>query len=458
MAASLYDDLDVLDGTPLTETKDNDQSSTAPLVGLRVAANWAAADSGTLPFETLPMHSDADTSLKFMQSHMAAKRAQGRRHAGDGPGGHWSSRPSVAPVVDLKQRNAANGEGTFRFNQRTGRLERINASSRLGVAGISSPAMSAVGLLFGEPNLPLGVADEYNPLVPNEYEELARIKRERRRAEESALAAGGYRPDDASGMCRRPEFSDEEDEDEVEGTAASGRRKRGPPIPCKGAAIAPPSALLEDTTIDPGTLPTSGESDESDVPGNKFGINAVAAKMMARMGYREGQGLGRESQGMSTALVVEKTSRRGGKIIHERDQQRQQQALAPHSLSSVPPPPSDVSAEETITNLPLPENRSCVILLRNMCGSGEVDDDLEPETAEECAKYGKVITCMIFELPDAAEEEAVRIFVEFESEEAATKAVLDLNGRFFAGRVVKAGFYDADKFRNLELAEQPISG
>ena len=36
-------------------------------------------------------------------------------------------------------------------------------------------------------------------------------------------------------------------------------------------------------------------------------------------------------------------------------------------------------------------------------------------------------------------------------------AVLDLNGRFFAGRVVKAGFYDAEKFRNLELADAPLS-
>lgn len=36
---------------------------------------------------------------------------------------------------------------------------------------------------------------------------------------------------------------------------------------------------------------------------------------MQKYGFKEGQGLGKHEQGLSTALSVEKTSKRGGKII-----------------------------------------------------------------------------------------------------------------------------------------------
>ena len=54
----------------------------------------------------------------------------------------------------------------------------------------------------------------------------------------------------------------------------------------------------------------------------KFGCafsGSVAAKIMERLGYKEGSGLGKNQQGMSMALQVEKTSKRGGKILHEKD-------------------------------------------------------------------------------------------------------------------------------------------
>jgi len=39
-----------------------------------------------------------------------------------------------------------------------------------------------------------------------------------------------------------------------------------------------------------------------------------------------------------------------------------------------------------------------VCTAQNMVGPGEVDEELEPETAEECEKYGKVARCLIFEV------------------------------------------------------------
>ena len=48
-----------------------------------------------------------------------------------------------------------------------------------------------------------------------------------------------------------------------------------------------------------------------------------------------------------------------------------------------------------------------MILVRNRVGAGEVDEDLEVETKEECEKYGKVGKCVIFEIFDGPVDEAV---------------------------------------------------
>ena len=41
--------------------------------------------------------------------------------------------------------------------------------------------------------------------------------------------------------------------------------------------------------------------------------------MMQKMGYKEGEGLGKNKQGMSVALQIEKTGKLSGRIIHEKD-------------------------------------------------------------------------------------------------------------------------------------------
>lgn len=86
-----------------------------------------------------------------------------------------------------------------------------------------------------------------------------------------------------------------------------------------------------------------------------------------------------------------------------------------------------------------------------------MDGELEDEVASECTKYGTVTRVLIFEItePDFPATEAVRIFVQFERSEQTTKALVDLDGRFFGGRVVRASFYDEDRFSRNELAPLP---
>ena len=52
-----------------------------------------------------------------------------------------------------------------------------------------------------------------------------------------------------------------------------------------------------------------------------------------------------------------------------------------------------------------------------------MDETLEDEVGEECTKYGTVTSVLIFEVttPAYPAEEAVRIFVQFDRIESATK-------------------------------------
>lgn len=269
-----------------------------------------------------------------------------------------------------------------------------------------------------------------------------------------------------SGFSRFPTEEDSDEEEDYE----KERRKRT----MGGAAIAPPSSLVEREGSYPGEddgRPSRGSRaaipppmfDDSDrarsppLPSSSFLANmggTVAHKIMQKYGFKEGQGLGKHEQGLSTALSVEKTSKRGGKIIigDAAEKPGPSQAGTPEAMGVGAPGEADASKANPLTEIL--KNPTKVVLLRNMVGRGEVDEDLEGETKEECEKYGKVVKCVIFEIAEVSDDEAVRIFLEFERVESAIKAVVDLNGRYFGGRVVKACFYNLDKFRVFDLGEQ----
>ncbi|CAI9089645.1 OLC1v1024257C1 [Oldenlandia corymbosa var. corymbosa] len=281
------------------------------------------------------------------------------------------------------------------------------------------------------------VIEEYDPSKPNDYEEYRREKK-RKQAEAEIrreLEERQRKEREREEKERREREREKERDLNISGEEAWRRRaamsggggNRSPSPPAAGG-----SGAAEGFSI--------GKSDSGGLGVGAEGKMTAAQRMMAKMGWKQGQGLGRQEQGITTPLMVKKTDRRAGAIVNAAEPKQQGQ------------PP-----EKKVKSVNFNGTPTRVLLLRNMVGPGEVDDDLEGEIAEECQKYGSVTRVLIFEItePNFPHEEAVRIFVQFERAEQSTKALIDLEGRFFGGRVVRAGFYDEERFGRNELAPLP---
>lgn len=99
--------------------------------------------------------------------------------------------------------------------------------------------------------------------------------------------------------------------------------------------------------------------------------------------------------------------------------------------------------------------QSKVVVLRNMVGPEEIDEELEEEVTTECEGFGLVDRVIIYQEKQGEEEDAeviIKIFVEFVETGSTEKAINALNGRYFGGRIVKAELYDQSSFDANDLS------
>ncbi|PFH37073.1 G-patch domain-containing protein [Besnoitia besnoiti] len=246
--------------------------------------------------------------------------------------------------------------------------------------------------------------DEYDPGNPNDYSAVYRERIRKQQREELE-------------RLRQQELEKQRRERE-NGPAGAGSSLSGvafgdsPSTP--SAPVAPPAPPALPSYIDPAK-------------------KSFAARMMEKMGWKHGEGLGVNKQGITAPLVAKKTAMRSGVIV----QGAEVVAAAAQARAQFNRPPTRV------------------LLLLNMVGRGEVDEDLKDETEEEAAKFGNLLQVKIVEAPEAPDEEAVRIFCEYERKEEATRAFMTMNGRVFGGRTVKGKFYCEERWEKNDLLPNP---
>eukprot|EP01083_Nonionella_stella_P074508 202145_1 len=241
--------------------------------------------------------------------------------------------------------------------------------------------------------------EPYDPARPNDYEEYCRerLQKQRHRAEEERL-----------------KVLEDHQRKQTEAFKSQNRAATA-----KSLSLSGEEAYLRRVAMSQGGSPAAGtgvpgSADQAPAAeGPKKGVEIIgkksfAAKMMSKMGWKEGEGLGIQKQGITSMLV-----HGAGNTLMEENRMR-----------------------------------SKVMCLMNLVGKGEVDESLLPETKLECERFGTVLDCALHEDKriTCPPEEAVTIFVKFGAEIYCEQAILSMNGRFFGGRIVRAMYFDETRF------------
>ncbi|EGT58250.1 hypothetical protein CAEBREN_28335 [Caenorhabditis brenneri] len=350
-----------------------------------------------------PMH---NFQMAFLQSQLAQKKAALQKQKQKQVKAAVSSAPP--PVIDLAARNKVASVGSTPKTFQPIRAMPVAEN----ISFLPKAATDDSVMIFGEEHIKC----EYYPMTPNNFELLAKELHDRKQREKTAR-------DVAKRLQREHEEED---------------KKRS-----MGAAIAPPTMLIEPEPVI-NTQDSSEEKPQSSyMPPPSFlpafgkatsrGLG-VAANIMKKHGYREGQGLGKSEQGMSTALQVEKTGVRGGNIVAETPKAP---TFAQNSMEAI-------------------QSSTKILQLSNLTEVDEVKDDegkqsFADEIKEEMEKCGTVVNVIVHVDESQDEERQVRVFVEFMTKEQAIKAFVMMNGRFFGGRSVSAGFQNIDDYNSRKF-------